>query len=484
MVQLGNSLKGVGLLAVGLSLASAAASPALNAQVPAITAANHERAVPQVRIYGVNSVMALAQWPGISMKVNEESHVVMFAVTRGRQDVPIQVLSPRRPGLDTRIRSGRSILARELGRRELFHLVNFGEAPLVVAFASRSKPNLDQFRFGPQWADDLLLDTLVTSQEEMLDVLGKSVFGPDAEFSVAVATAPDPIPVSQFAESWYFDNACSGRSSYYRRIATLGWFGGTIFSDYDAVRDAFGFSLYGWSPFSFGLGGMGLGVPAMFYGSMFSLVGPYLRDNPRCGDYRIAWWPGLLPRPRPGTPADTTPVDSAQTPKPPTPATRLGTDDFGGTGSSAPSPAFEPSAWRRGETGSERRFPSVVADERPWNKTRALPGSTTVDAAGDAALREARRRDEERRYERSGWNRNRAITENGNRAQSAGNSSDGSSARGASPTRGREFPTGNPARSGPAVAPKAEAPRPAPAPRSDGSIIPVSPPDQRGTGTP
>ncbi|BAH39193.1 hypothetical protein GAU_2151 [Gemmatimonas aurantiaca T-27] len=486
------SPRSAGLRAASLSLAIAVAASPLTAQVSVTPVSNNERAVPQLRIFGVNNVMSLAQWPGVSMKVDEESHVVMFAVTRGRADIPIQVLSPRRPGLETRIRGGRTIQARALDRRELLHLVNYGEAPLVVAFASRSKPDLEQFRFGPEWADDMLLDTLVTSQEEMLQVLGKTVFGQEAEFSVAVATAPNPTPLSRFAESWYFDNGCTGQSSYYWRRSALGWFGGSMFDDINpSVRNAFGLSLYGRSPFAFGMAfgmGFGVGMPAMFYGSMVSLVAPITLGGQFCTGYRVAWWPSVLPPINRPVPVDTTglPTDSSRTGIPAVPASRAADEELIARGPAipVPSPAFEPSAWRRGETGSERRFPAVVAEERPWNTTRALPSRATgSEYVGDAGNLEARQRAGERRYQQTEWNRNRGVSNSGG-AQASGNASNGNAAsRAPSPTRGREFPTsgsGTPASAGGA---QTEAPRPAPAPRSDGAIIPPTPAGQPG-GTP
>lgn len=439
----------VGLWATGLSLTVTVAATPLGAQVPVTPVSHNEHAVPQLRIFGVNDVMSLAQWPGISIKVDEESHVVMFAVTRGRRDVPIQVLSPRRPGLETRIRAGRTIQARGLDRRELLHLVNYGEAPLVVAFASRSRPDLHQFRFGPDWADDLLLDTLVTSQEEMVEVIGKTIFGQDAEFSVAVATAPNPTPLSRYAESWYFDNGCTGQSSYYWRRSALGWFGGSsLFNDIDPlIQSAFG-SAFGGSPFGFGVG-----MPAMFYGSMVSLIAPITIGGRLCTGYRVAWWPNVLP-PRPTAPVDSVvpPVDTSRTGVPAVPTSRAADDDLAmrspSIPASAPTAAFEPSAWRRGETGNARRFPSVVAEDRPWSSTRTLPtrssGSAFVsERAGDAAGLEARRRNEERQYDRTEWNRNRGAAGNGG-AQTSGTTSESSAPRGASPTRGREFPTTSP----------------------------------------
>lgn len=469
-------------------------------QPPVIPVAHKEALQPAVRINGVQTVRSLAEWPGVSITANRESHVVMFAVTRGRHDIPLQVLSPRRPRLDTRVREGRTVQARPLGRREMLHLVNFGEAPLVVAFASTVKPDLDQFQFGPEWADDLLLDTLVSSQEELLEVLGRTVFGPDAEFSVAVATAPNPTPLSRYAESWYFDNMCAGYSSYYGRRSALGWFGGVMINDFMLAREP------GWAFQGYGSFLSSLGAFSMFPGGLFSMVASVTMGTQFCRDYRIAWAPIIAPViPPPRIPSDsvTVPSDSGNgTP---------GTPGASGAGarhaqqmrglraerSENPGGRFEASAWRRGETGSNKRFPAVMAEERPWNVTRALPSQWTGTSANATARERAWQRNADRSvdhrtdrntdrntdrvYDRS--DRDRAFDRNGrSRFPSAAHGEP----RAASPTRGREFPnrgtaetTGTEGReSGRREAPPQRA-EPAPPPaRADGAIIPPSPTGQ------
>jgi hypothetical protein len=456
----------MGFLSFSVALrASIRALAVVSLVAPALSA---QSTVPQVRINGVNTVMSLAQWPGVSTKVDDEANVVVFAVTQGRRDIPLQILSPRRPGLESRIRAGRTVQARSLDRRELLHLVNYGEAPLVVAFASQSKPDLDQFRFGPDWADDMLLDTLATSQEEMVQILGKTIFGAEAEFSVAVATAANPTPLSRFAESWYFDNGCTGYASYYWRRSGLGWFGGSMYNDIDPiVRNAFGYGLAG------GVFGFGFGGTYMLHGAMFSLMAPITIGGQMCTGYRVAWWPSVqypvqrvgmvnVPQPTPEATPVTPAPDGSDPLKPTEPQP------------TAPTPGFEASAWRRGETGSARRFPAVTADERPWN-SRALPSQLGSNRSDDAGSREAARRRTDPQHDRTNWSSRSGAT--GSQA------SDASSARGSSPTRGREFPTGGAGTATGTGRAQSEAPRPAPAPRSDGTIIPPTPSGQTGTGS-
>lgn len=478
--------------AAALALCTLALPTHLVGQQPvSIPAARTDGALPRIRINGVHTVRSLAEWPGISLKVEQASHVVVFAVTRGREDVPLQVLSPRRPGLDTHIRAGRTVQARPLGRRELLNLVNYGEAPLVVAFASSVKPNLDPFRWGPEWATDMRLDTLAMSQEEMVDILGKTVFGADAEFSVAVATASNPTPLSRYAESWYFDNGCTGYTNYYRRSSALGWFGASMLDD--PLMDRYGMWGLGISPY--GSFGLAYGVPYMFHGAMFSLIAPITLGNQVCTGYRVAWWPTIAPPVRPPAPVDSVTIPPGDTTTVPTPQSVRSADQRDALNERTRRAErgdiptnFEPSAWRRGETGNARRFPGVIAEERPWNANRALP-SRSPWSGTDAAAREGMRRSSDRE---------RSQRANGQEsADAARNASTSANPRRAeSPTRGREFPTDRSAGRSEASERnmgnrrRAESPTPrpesAPAPttppaRADGTIIPPPPAGQSGS---
>ena len=313
--------------------------------------------------------------------------------------------------------------------------MNYGEAPLVGAFASSVKPNLDPFRWGPEWATDLRLDTLAMSQEEMVDILGKTVFGADAEFSVAVATASNPTPLSRYAESWYFDNGCTGYTNYYRRSSALGWFGASMLDD--PLMDRYGMWGLGISPY--GSFGLAYGVPYMFHGAMFSLIAPITLGNQVCTGYRVAWWPTIAPPVRPPAPVDSVTVPPGDTTTVPTPQSVRSADQRDALNERTRRAErgdiptnFEPSAWRRGETGNARRFPGVIAEERPWNANRALP-SRSPWGGTDAAAREGMRRSSDRE---------RSQRANGQEsAHAARNASTSANPRRAeSPTRGRNSP--------------------------------------------
>ena len=77
--------------AAALALCTLALPTHLVGQQPvSIPAARTDGALPRIRINGVHTVRSLAEWPGISLKVEQASHVVVFAVTRGREDVPLR----------------------------------------------------------------------------------------------------------------------------------------------------------------------------------------------------------------------------------------------------------------------------------------------------------------------------------------------------------------------------------------------------------
>jgi hypothetical protein len=218
--------------------------------------------IPQITLHGASTVRSLSAWPGFTLSVDRDAHVTVFAVTRGRRNFPIQVLSPVRPEDHGRLKANQRVRVRNLENRELLHLVNYGEAPVVVGFASSIKPDLSQFVDGKRWGSDLLMDTLAVDQQDMVDILGKTIFGGDAEYDVVISAAADPMPVT-------------------RRFGVdgLGFF--RAFDDIDPlVRGAFGAGVFNTMPF---------GVPLLLpNGGRFSFNAPIpLRDG-LCTGYRVA----------------------------------------------------------------------------------------------------------------------------------------------------------------------------------------------------
>lgn len=454
--------------------------------------------IPRITMHGVSTVRSLSAWPGFSLSVDRDAYVTVFAVTRGRRDFPIQVLSPTRPEDKGRLKANQRVRVRNLESRELLHLVNYGEAPVVVGFASSIKPDLSLFADGKQWGSDLLMDTLAVDQQDMVDILGKTLFGPDAEYDVVVSAAADPTPVTRAANAWAFDDECVGYSTRWTRrngFDGLGFY--SAIDDIDPlVRRALGAGLFSQAPF-----GWALGVPLVLdNGGRFSFAAPVEIGGRLCTGYRVVWWPSQ-PQPVNVNPAvnptvypvpDSVPLPDLSSPIGRLPRYPRGDDVVGLDSGSRRDPSrpygrdtgsrvgdragVEPSAWRRGETGSERRFPGVDPEAgRPWSRTRTLPGQgdTWVGASDRAAADRTRDRDDERR-------RTRVSESAQSGASPAPAQPDTPIGRG-----GRSFPSGEPEgraggsapmidRSGAGSSPTP--PPPPPAPRSSGEAPVIQPP--------
>lgn len=339
------------------------------------------QAVPRLAMQGVNSVRTLTQWPGVLLTVDRDAYVAVFAVTRGRRDYPIQVLAPTRPSELGRVKGGQRVKVRTIDNGEMLHLVNWGESPVVVAFASTVAPDLTVFDGGGnRWGRDLLLDTLAVDQQELIDILGKTIFGRDAQYDVVVSSASVPSPVTRTANLWAFDNSCLGFTSRWTRRDGLDGLG------------LYGASIYGWDPLDPMLyrSGGSLLPPAMPFQWISAIPFPIYVGNSRmsvepmtyggglsgCGEYRVVWWPTIV---MPSFGRDTImrgPVETggvvADSPVPRLPryprqgdGLMLDEGRMGGTKGEAPA------------VTDGRRFPGVqVDDPRPWNRDRALPDAS------------------------------------------------------------------------------------------------------------
>ncbi|MFN9097278.1 MAG: hypothetical protein ACK5X2_00700, partial [Gemmatimonadaceae bacterium] len=405
---------------IPLGLSAAATLAAVAAPVHA-QGAGGRAAIPRITMHSVSTVRSLSAWPGFSLSVDRDAYVTVFAVTRGRRDFPIQVLSPTRPAANGRLKANQLVRVRNLESRELLHLINYGEAPVIVGFASAIKPDLSQFAYGKRWGRDLLMDTLAVDQQDMVNILGKTIFGPDAEYDVVVSAAADPTPVTRAANAWAFDDACAGFSARWTR--RNGFDGLGFYSDANdvdpLVRLAIGGGLFSQAPV-----GWALGLPLVLpNGGRFSFAMPIEVGGRLCTGYRVAWWPSL-PQPVNVNPVVHPVADSTLAPDLASPVDRLpryprGGDVVGLDSSARRDPSrpdgrdsvsrvgdrtgLEPSAWRRGENGSERRFPGVEQEAgRPWSRTRTLPGQgdTWVGASDRAAADRTRDLDDERRRTR------------------------------------------------------------------------------------
>ena len=327
---------------------------------------------PRVTLEGVRPVRTLRDWPGISLAVDRDAYVVVVAATRGRRESPLQLLSPTSPRGDGRVRAGRRVPLRSVGNAEMLHLVNWGEAPLVVAFASLAKPNLAPFGSGRGWSESLVLDTLLRDEQAFVDLLGSTIFGPTATFDALLAPASVASPLSSFADIWSFDDECVGWSGRWTRGTGLAGYGLYAWDPIDPIARGVGLML----PLGAGYGWMGLGwTPIVVGGHRLAIEpSPYGSRGWPCTGFRVAWWPNYVA-------PDAWPLDSARRaadlvappgsplpflPRYPLAGQGLGLAPSGGHTLGGLDPVTT-SAWRRGETESERRYPGVVAEPRPGN---------------------------------------------------------------------------------------------------------------------
>jgi hypothetical protein len=153
---------------------------------------------PQVTVKGVTAVTSLANWPGLSLSVNRDAYVTVFAVTRTKGSaLPIQILSPARPSDAGQLKAGKTVKPRPLTGDEALHLLNYGESPLIVAIASSVKPELAAFKAGGSWGHDLLMDTLAGSEQQMIEILAKTIYGAGVPFDAVISqpSTISPVPV-------------------------------------------------------------------------------------------------------------------------------------------------------------------------------------------------------------------------------------------------------------------------------------------------
>ncbi|WP_309668975.1 hypothetical protein [Gemmatimonas sp.] len=188
------------------AVASLTVSGTLAAQGTAPKPSPFETA-PQITVTGVTAVTSLANWPGLSLSVNKDAYVTVFAVTRTKGSaLPIQILSPAKPDDAGKLRAGRTVKPRRLLGDEALHLLNYGESPLIVAIASSVKPELAAFRAGGSWGHDLLMDTLATSEQQMVEILAKTVYAAGVPFDAVISHPSEISPVPVVSGAFAFGN--------------------------------------------------------------------------------------------------------------------------------------------------------------------------------------------------------------------------------------------------------------------------------------
>jgi hypothetical protein len=192
-----------GVLATVVSLAVSGTLTAQGAPPGAAPAAR----TPQVTVTGVTAVTSLADWPGLSLSVNRDAYVTVFAVTRTKGSaLPIQILSPARPTDAGTLRAGKTVKPRRLLGDEALHLLNYGESPLIVAIASNVKPELAAFKAGGRWGHDLLMDTLAGSEQQLIEILAKTIYETGVPFDAVISQPSTISPVPVISGAFAFGN--------------------------------------------------------------------------------------------------------------------------------------------------------------------------------------------------------------------------------------------------------------------------------------
>ena len=162
---------------------------------------------PQVTVTGVTAVTSLADWPGLSLSVNRDAYVTVFAVTRTKGSaLPIQILSPARPTDIGKLKAGKTVKPRRLLGDEAVHLLNYGESPLIVAIASNVKPELAAFKTSGNWGHDLLMDTVAGSEQQLIEILAKTIYETGVPFDAVISQPSTISPVPVISGAFAFGN--------------------------------------------------------------------------------------------------------------------------------------------------------------------------------------------------------------------------------------------------------------------------------------
>ncbi|MCE2952782.1 MAG: hypothetical protein LW840_03675 [Gemmatimonas sp.] len=251
--------------------------------LPALALAPLGAQAPSVSVTKVTPVRAVEKWPGMTLVADQDAHTVVVAVTRGPRQTAVQVLSPVAPTRASSVRRGKRLPVRSLQADELAHLTTYGSRPLILAFASSAKPNLDAFVQQNRWAPDMVLDTAVTSVQEVIGVLGRELFDEAAVVSVTVAEAASPVLLSAQANAFTFVESCGNGAA------------SSVPSGNVSYTGALG--IVGYPDFNWGAG-------KLISGQSFKII-PARSVGSACIDARMA----LFPMPTPGTPRRPVPAN-------------------------------------------------------------------------------------------------------------------------------------------------------------------------------
>lgn len=262
--------------------------------LPALAVAPLGAQAPSVSVTKVTPVRAVENWPGMTLVADQDAHTVVVAVTRGPRQTAVQVLSPVAPTRASSVRRGKRLPVRSLQADELAHLTTYGSRPLILAFASSAKPNLDAFVQQNRWAPDMVLDTAVTSVQEVIGVLERELFDEAAVVSTTVAEAASPRLLSAEAEAFAFVESCGRVATQFQNGAASSVPSGNV--SFTGELGIMSYPDWNWSP------------GTLISGQTFKII-PSQAVGSACIDARMA----LFPTPTPGTPGRPVP---AATPAP------------------------------------------------------------------------------------------------------------------------------------------------------------------------
>lgn len=261
-----------------------------------------------------------------------------------------------------------------------------GEAPVIIAFASRTPPLLSPFAAGRRWSRTAVLDTAVLDDQELIDVLGQGLFGPNGQYDVFLATASAATPLTPYADIWAFDDECLGYSNRWTRRFGIDGYGLYRWNSIDPFVRGFPMGLAMGLPiglplglpFDIGYAGWIPGMSAAYVNGQRLAVGStsVLQAGLPCSAFRVAWWPAGMTWP--GMPHDSAlapPVDGTSAgftspvprlPQYPRPGRGLELADPDGPRQPAPPGDRTPAATWRDAREFSPRFPGVSAQPRPW----------------------------------------------------------------------------------------------------------------------
>ena len=240
-----------------------------------------------------------SSWPGVGARVDDDAYVTVIAVTRGVSNFPAHVLYPLNPADSGKVSAGEQVRLRSLGDDELVHLVSMGEAPIIIGFASRTRPNRSGFVVRKRWGKDLFLETESSTPEELAKELAELLFGSsDAVYDVAIRGATRPVATSRAMAFSGNAPSCGFFGAGYSVYGRLGA-GSVRYASYIYGNGDLPYSQFGGRFNSYPMGPIGFGYPfpmssAMYYalsGETYALA----YSEAGCDVYRVAWYPRYDP---------------------------------------------------------------------------------------------------------------------------------------------------------------------------------------------